>query len=214
MTTPPLGPESDDARGRIRERVEEKLRPLTLPNFLTLTRMAMIPFLVIAISEGDYRLAVWTFLVAGLTDALDGFLARRFDARSVIGAYLDPIADKLLLTAAYITLTIPHGQSVAIPLWLAILTLFRDFFIMMMAVVLYLVEDVRRFPPTLMGKLTTFMHVVTVSVVLIANIIEIPWLVPQLCFYVSFGLVVTSGFHYIYRSSRMIEEVRSREPRR
>ncbi|MFW5733667.1 MAG: CDP-alcohol phosphatidyltransferase family protein, partial [Oceanidesulfovibrio sp.] len=98
MTPRPGRSGGDDARERIRQRVEEKLRPLTVPNFLTLLRMAMIPFLVIAISQGDYRLAVWTFVAAGLTDALDGFLARRFDSHSVIGAYLDPIADKLLLT--------------------------------------------------------------------------------------------------------------------
>ncbi len=197
-----------DQRPPIRERVEEKLRPLTLPNFLTLLRMAMVPFLVIAISEHDFRLALWIFVLAGATDAVDGFLARRLGVRSVIGAYLDPIADKILLTTAYVALTIPLGQSVAIPMWLAILTLFRDFLILLMAFILYTVEGIKRFPPSVLGKLTTLLNVVTVSVVLVANVVPLPRIVPAACFYVSFALVILSGFNYIYRASKMIEGVR------
>jgi len=201
------------ARPPIRERVEEKLRPLTLPNFLTLLRMAIVPFLVIAVADNDFRLALWIFVLAGVTDALDGFLARRLEARSVVGAYLDPIADKLLLTAAYIALTVPLGQTVAIPLWLAILTLFRDFLIVLMAVVLYAVEEIKRFPPSILGKLTTLLQVVTISVVLVANVVALPSAIPAICFYLSFALVVVSGFNYIYRASRMIEETRARRQR-
>ena len=72
--------------GKIRTRVEEKLRPLTLPNFITFLRMSMVPFFVIAVSDRDFRLALWIFVVAGLTDLLDGELARRMDMRSRIGA--------------------------------------------------------------------------------------------------------------------------------
>ncbi len=200
---------SDETRGeRIRTKVEEKLRPITLPNFVTLFRMAMVPFFVLAVSDRDFRLALWIFVIAGLTDALDGWLARRLEAWSLVGAYLDPIADKLLLTVAYIALTIPQGQEVVIPLWLAILALFRDFLIMLVAVVLYMVEHIRRFPPSVLGKLTTFMHVVTVCLVLLANITPLPPLLLSACFYISFGLVIVSGFNYIYRVSRSIEAAR------
>jgi cardiolipin synthase len=195
-------------RQRIRTKVEEKLRPITLPNFVTLFRMAIIPFFILAVNEHDFRLALWIFVVAGLTDALDGWLARKLGARSVIGAYLDPIADKLLLTAAYIALTIPQGQAVVIPLWLAILTLFRDFLIMLVAVILYAVEDVQRFPPSVLGKLTTTMHVATVCLVLLANIVKLPSPLLTACFYTSFALVILSGFNYIYRASRFIEAAR------
>ncbi len=85
-------------REKIRTRVEQKLRPLTLPNFITLMRMAMVPFFVIAVSEKDFRLALWIFVVAGLTDALDGFLARRMDMHSMIGAYLG-VNPSLTITA-------------------------------------------------------------------------------------------------------------------
>jgi cardiolipin synthase len=195
-------------RQKIRTRVEEKLRPLTLPNFITMTRMAMIPFFVLAVSDRDFLLALWILIIAGLTDAFDGYLARRMNARSVIGAYLDPLADKLLITIAYIVLTIPFGQDIVIPLWLTILALFRDFMIMLVAGVLYIVEGLRAFPPSPLGKATTFAQVLTIAVVLLANVTPIPRWIPEVCFYGSFGLVIMSGFNYIYRVSRFVDEAR------
>ena len=171
--------------------------------------MAIAPFFVLAVSHREYRLAIWTFVVAGLSDSLDGFLARKLKTESVVGAYLDPIADKLLLTAAYIALAIPDGHAVVIPLWLAIIALFRDFLILVVAMILYMVEGVQKFPPSILSKLTTSMHVVTVVVVLLANVVELPGWVPGTCFYTSFVLVILSGFNYIYRSSKFIEAARS-----
>ena len=197
-----------ETRQKIRTRVEEKLRPLTLPNFITLTRMAMVPFFVIAVSERDFRLALWILIVAGLTDAFDGYLARRMDMESRIGAYLDPIADKMLITVAYIALTFPQGQEVVIPLWLTIIALFRDFVIMLMAGVLYMVEGLREFPPSPLGKAATFAQVLTIAVVLLANLSAVPWWIPEACFYGSFGLVIVSAFNYIYRVSRFVDEAR------
>ena len=195
-----------ETRQKIRTRVEEKLRPLTLPNFITMMRMAMVPFFVLAVWEHDFTLALWIFIIAGLTDAFDGYLARRMDMQSLIGAYLDPIADKMLITVAYIALTIPLGQEVVIPLWLTILALFRDFVIMLVAGVLYIVEGLREFPPSPLGKATTFSQVVTIAVVLLANVTPIPWWIPEVCFYGSFGLVIASAFNYIYRVSRFVDE--------
>jgi cardiolipin synthase len=174
-----------EVRGKIRAKVEEKLRPLTVPNFITLMRMAMVPFLVIAVSDKDYLLALWIFIIAG------------------------PIADKMLITVAYIVLTIPQGQAVVIPLWLTILALFRDFVIMMVAGVLYMVEGLREFPPSRLGKATTFSQVVTVGVVLLANVVPVPWWIPGVCFYTSFVLVILSAFNYIYRVSRFVDEARA-----
>ena len=197
-----------ETREKIRTRVEERLRPLTLPNFITLLRMTMIPFMLLAVNAKDYRLALWIFVIAGFTDALDGWLARRMNMQSLIGAYLDPIADKLLLTVAYIALTIPQGQAVVIPLWLTILALFRDFVIMLVAGVLYMVEGIREFPPSAIGKATTLAQVVTIAIVLLANVTTIPSLIPQMCFYLSFLLVIVSAFNYSYRVSRFVDEAR------
>ena len=200
--------QKEKTRRKIRTRVEDKLRPLTLPNFITMLRMAMVPFFVLAVAERDFSLALWVLIIAGLTDAFDGFLARRMDMRSRIGAYLDPIADKMLITVAYIALTIPQGQAVVIPLWLTILALFRDFVIMLVAGVLYMVEDIREFPPSPLGKATTFAQVVTVAVVLLANVVKFPSWIPTVCFYISFILVIVSAFNYIYRVSRFVEDAR------
>ncbi len=200
-------------RGRIRQRVERSLRPLTLPNFLTMLRMAMVPFFVISVNEHDFRLALWTFVIAGLTDTLDGYLARTLKMRSRFGAYLDPIADKILITCAYVALTVPQGQEVVIPLWLTIIALFRDFLIMVVALVLYLVEGLRHFPPSILGKLTTTMQVITITVVLLANLAVVPGWLPATCFYTSFVLVIVSGFNYIYRIGRLLEDKRQdRQP--
>jgi len=199
------GPER---RERIRSKVEEKLRPLTLPNFITLFRMAITPFFVLAVNDGNFQLALWILIIGGATDAVDGWLARTLHSQSVVGEFLDPIADKLMLTVAYVSLTIPQGQQVVIPLWLAILALFRDFLIVLVAVVLYAVEGVHRFPPSVLGKATTFMHVVTVCVVLLANLVDVPELTTTVCFYASFTLVILSGFNYLYRASRFIEAAR------
>ena len=147
-------------------------------------------------------------MISGITDVLDGWIARTFDLESRMGALLDPLADKVLLTAAYISLAVPHGQEVVIPIWLAILTLFRDFLIMLMAFVFYMFEGIKSFPPTWAGKLTTVMHVTTVSLVLLANVTPVPHGILQACFYLSFTLVIVSGFSYIYRSSRAIEDER------
>lgn len=198
-----------EVREKIRTKVEEKLRPLTVPNFITLLRMGMVPFLVLAVSNKNYQLALWIFILAGLSDALDGYLARRMDMQSLIGAYLDPIADKMLITVAYIVLTIPQGQEVVIPLWLTILALFRDFVIMLVAGVLYLVEGLREFPPSVLGRATTFSQVVTVAIVLLANVTEVPTLIPTACFYISFILVILSAFNYSYRVSRFVDDARA-----
>jgi len=102
--------EPSAGRKKIRATVEQSLRPLTVPNFITLLRMAMVPFFVLAVNGHDFRLAALVFVLAGITDAMDGMLARLLDMRSLVGAYLDPLADKLLLSTAYIALTIPRGR--------------------------------------------------------------------------------------------------------
>ncbi len=81
--------------------------PWTLPNFITLLRLAALPFFLLSIAEGRFGIALGLFVAAGVSDGIDGFLARRFDMRSALGAYLDPIADKLLLMSSYVFLAIP-----------------------------------------------------------------------------------------------------------
>ena len=102
----------------------------TIPNLLTLLRMGLIPLFIITLVNGEPRKALLVFVVAGVTDALDGFIARFWKQQSLVGSYLDPIADKLLLMSAYVVLSIPslsHGAP--IPLWVTILVIARDEFV-------------------------------------------------------------------------------------
>ncbi len=144
---------------------------MTVPNLLSLFRMGLIPLFVIAILEREPVRALAIFVLAGLTDALDGVLARVLKQQSLLGMYLDPIADKLLLVSAYVLLSIPGSHDgVQIPLWVTVLVFARDLLIVVVALVLHLSMGISRFPPTVLSKLNTIAQVLTVVLVLFRNI--------------------------------------------
>jgi cardiolipin synthase (CMP-forming) len=173
--------------------------PWTLPNFITLVRLAALPFFLISISVGRFGIALLLFVAAGVSDGIDGFLARQFNMRSELGAYLDPIADKLLLMSSYVFLAIPsYPAAVKVPVWLAFLVVSRDILLMTVGLLLILVSGKRRFAPTWLGKVTTMTLIVTVLFVLCANL----WSWERPIVWVAFGAAATttvlSGFHYVY----------------
>jgi cardiolipin synthase (CMP-forming) len=180
----------------------------TVPNLLTLLRMGLVPLFIIAVVNGDSTKALLIFVAAGVTDALDGFIARFWASQqSPLGAYLDPLADKLLLTSAYVVLSIPsltHGSP--IPLWVTILVIARDVLLVTMTLVLYLAAGVRHFPPTLLSKGNTVLQVVAVVLVLISGTLpEAHWLqeVSTVTIYLVPVFTVASGLDYIVRVSRL-----------
>jgi cardiolipin synthase len=126
-----------------------------IPNLLTLARIALAPYLFLLMWRHEYRALLWPFALVGITDVLDGFLARRFQWSSRLGAYLDPIADKLLLSGSFLVLAL----SRAIPGWLAAVVLGRDIVILAAAGILYRARSRREFPPSPWGKLSTFVQV-------------------------------------------------------
>ncbi len=178
---------------------------LNIPNLLTLLRMGMIPLFIIALLNGEAGKALFVFVVAGLTDALDGFLARVFEQASALGAYLDPIADKLLLTSAYIMLSIPNANPdlLPIPIWVTVLVLTRDFLILVIALVLSLALGVSQFPPTRISKVNTVAQVVAIVLVLLTGLYEQMVGPATICIYLVAGLTVLSGCDYIYRANHM-----------
>ncbi|MBP1619453.1 MAG: CDP-diacylglycerol--glycerol-3-phosphate 3-phosphatidyltransferase [Acidobacteria bacterium] len=194
--------------------VRDALRPLTIPNGITLVRLALTPFFVLAVLEGNARLALVLFAVASVSDLFDGLIARTLGMRSQFGAYLDPIADKVLLVTAYVVLTWPGLPEVKIPLWLTVLALSRDILIVVLSLVMYLAADVRDFRPTLLGKTTTFSHVVTLFLVLVANVEHVPEPVVLATFYVALALTLASGAHYMWRSATMLERLHDVGPSR
>lgn len=199
------------AAGRVAQRaaqeVRDALRPFTIPNGITLLRLAAIPFFALAVVSSNHQLALAIFLLAGVSDAVDGLLARWLGMRSLLGSYLDPIADKALLVTAYVVLTWPNPGVVTIPLWLTVLALSRDVLIVLVALTLYLAAEVRSFPPSLWGKITTFLHIVTVGVVLLANVTPVPEAALLGCFYAALGFTVLSGVDYIRRAANQLESL-------
>lgn len=185
---------------------------MTVPNLLSLLRMGLTPLFIIAVINGQVSKALLIFAIAGITDGLDGFIARFFDQQSLLGTYLDPIADKLLLTTAYVMLSLP-GQvpGVGIPVWVTVLVIARDVLIVVVALVLYLASGVRRFPPTMLSKLTTTVQVATVLLVLLSGLLHGFDLAAEVATYTVGGLTVASGLDYIFRSTNLVEGGRDAE---
>jgi cardiolipin synthase len=181
--------------------------PWTLPNFITLLRLAALPFFLLSIAEGRFGIALGLFVAAGVSDGIDGFLARRFHMRSALGAYLDPIADKLLLMSSYVFLAIPaYPGLVKIPVWLVVMVISRDFLLMMVGLLLILASGRKRFPPTWVGKVTTVTQIVTILFVLCANLWSWPRQVVTVAFGAAAAMTVLSGFDYVYRVARHPED--------
>ena len=175
-------------------------RILTVPNQLTFLRLAFLPFFIIAIEYERYGVALAILVVAGLTDGLDGWLARGLDQRTPLGAYLDPIADKLLLSSSFIVLA--HKGQIA--WWLTILVLSRDVLLLAAAAVILLSVGYRPFPPSIWGKATTFFEILQIVLVLVVAVSGHQELVVarEVCGFIVAAFVLISGLHYSIVVSR------------
>jgi cardiolipin synthase (CMP-forming) len=172
----------------------------TVPNQITLLRLGFLPVFLSLISYEDYKWALLVLVVSGLTDLFDGWLARSLNQRSSLGAYLDPIADKLLLSSSFVILAVKRK----IAWWLTIIVLSRDILILVVAVVIILISGYRPFPPSIFGKLTTFFEIVLVfSVVLLAAYPGVG-LSPaiQILIYVVAAFAIVSAVHYSFAITR------------
>ena len=138
---------------------------LSLPNQLTMLRLLLLPFILIAMIYRRHETALALFLAAAATDVIDGTIARRFGQKTELGAYLDPLADKLLLSSAFIA----QALIGSIPWWLTILVLSRDVVILATIVAVMLATPIRNFPPSAFGKMNTVVQATTISVVILNN---------------------------------------------
>jgi len=166
-----------------------------IPNSLTLLRILLIPVFVGLLLYESYELALGALLLAGLTDALDGTIARVANQRTKLGSYLDPLADKLLLTSGFMTLAVLH----LVPLWIAILVVSRDMILLTGTLVALLTDSPVDISPTILGKGTTFFQLayLILVVVLTSRHMDVGTIQPLLYFMVA--LTAASGFHYLYR---------------
>ena len=183
-------------------------RILTVPNQLTFLRLGFLPFFIISIHYRRYDIALAVLIIAALTDGLDGLLARTLNQKTALGAYLDPIADKLLLSSSFVVLALNRKIS----WWLAILVLSRDVLLLTSAAVILVVAGYRLFQPSIYGKLTTALQIMLVFAVVLLAVADWPWLqfVRMILGYLVAGFTVFSGFHYSIVVARRLGEQQHR----
>ena len=192
---------SSSLRGLLNTRLT--LSFATTANQLTILRIVFVPVFIILLVYHELGWALATFVLAGLTDVLDGIIARRFGQKTSIGAVLDPLADKLLMVSSILILSLPQMEfHNTIPRWLMIVIIFRDVFILLVSLIVVLMVGWRVFTPSPYGKISTFMQVITVLAVLFTN-----WqglIVPELnvLFYMTGLMTAFSGIHYLVRGLR------------
>ena len=185
---------------------------LTAPNQLTLARLAFLPFVVIKIVDGHYGVALILFIIAGLSDGLDGLLARRLHQQTLLGQYLDPIADKLLLSTTFLVLSIvrAHGQPL-IPWKFTVLVFSRDICILLVSGVLYTIAGLRDFRPSIFGKANTFAQLAAVVFVMLLQVDHVKWVwvLEKTFLRATFAFTIISGLHYVYLVGRRLHTMNS-----
>jgi cardiolipin synthase len=177
-----------------------KGRIWTVPNQITFLRLGFLPVFLMLIAYDRYRWALLVLIVSGLSDGVDGLLARSLNQRSALGAYLDPIADKLLLSSSFVLLAFKKQLA----WWLTILVFSRDLLILIVAVVILLTSGYRPFPPSIYGKLTTAAEIILVFLVILGAAYpayHLAGLIHVLIYAVT-ALSIGSGFHYSFATAR------------
>ncbi len=177
-----------------------KGRIWTVPNQITFLRLGFLPVFLILIAYDHYRWALLVLVVAGLSDGIDGLLARSLNQRSSLGAYLDPIADKLLLSSSFVLLAFKKQLA----WWLTIIVFSRDVLILMVAVVILLVSGYRPFPPSIYGKLTTATEIILVFLVVLGAAYPNyhSGALNHFLVYAITVLSIASGLHYSFTTAR------------
>src|SRR5436190_20215537 len=190
-------------------------RIITLPNVLTIIRMVLIPVFVSMLFYQRFVWALMIFVIAGITDGLDGLFARRFRQQSQLGRILDPIADKLMLVTSFVVLSMrgvfptPLPRHLPIPFWVTITVLSRDVLILIGAAAINTVSGFRNFRPSFPGKVSTAVQIVTVAAVMLAARVRIGagYYLPTL-YTAVFALAIFSGVHYVFFVSRLMNDDR------
>lgn len=190
-------------------------RIITVPNLLTIFRMVLIPVFVSLLFYQRFVLALAIFVLAGVTDGLDGLLARRFDQKSQLGTILDPIADKMMMVTSFVVLSMrsvfpqPLPSHLPIPFWVTIAVISRDVFIVVGAASINIVTGFRGFRPSLLGKINTTVQIVAIGAIIFAA--SVPYgtgyYLPTI-YTTVFAFSMLSGVHYVFFVSKLLNEER------
>jgi cardiolipin synthase len=180
-------------------------RWLTLPNLITLARLMLTPLIMSDILNGRSGRAMTLFFMAAVSDAIDGWLARIADSATQFGAYLDPIADKVLMSGTFLAL----GAAGIVPWWFVAIVFGRDLYLLLAVSAIMVLTKVRKFPPSAWGKISTFVQITTAITWMVKNLSQ-PQVLDALAsamLWVCAGLTVCSGLHYTARAVRMLRTV-------
>jgi cardiolipin synthase len=179
-------------------------RWLNLPNSLTLLRLLLVPFILFAILTAQYRLALALFLAAAFSDIADGAAARRWGQGTAAGAYLDPIADKCLMSGIYLAL----AAARLVPWWFVALVLGRDLYLLIGASLVLRFTTARAFPPSIWGKASTFVQICTAVVWLTREAAPTPWLrsLASAMLWPTAAITLWSGLHYTWKGINTIRQ--------
>jgi cardiolipin synthase (CMP-forming) len=180
---------------------------LTIANLLTILRLILIPVFVTVVYYQRFTWALTVFLVASVTDGLDGLVARSFNQKTQLGAILDPMADKLLLVTAFVILSLPwFTLTDPIPFWLTAVAISRDVIIVLGAAVINMTTGFSQFRPSIPGKLNTFVQIVTIVFFLVANAFNLLTEYLHVIYYATLAMAIFSGLHYIAHINRLMSE--------
>ncbi|HUK92391.1 MAG TPA: CDP-alcohol phosphatidyltransferase family protein [Blastocatellia bacterium] len=185
---------------------------LTAANLLTCLRIVLIVPFVYSLRAGNYRIAIVIFFAASITDFFDGYVARKFDQQSTLGRFIDPLADKILVTAAYVVIAIPHAGLPSIPIWLAAAVIGRDVFILAGSLAVYLTTKFTGFKPSVISKTNTVVELGFILYWMIVNAIE--GLAPlralkPICYGLVAVTVAASGCDYLWKGINIFRARRS-----
>lgn len=177
---------------------------LTAPNQLTLLRMIFVPFIVIHLVDGRYLWALVVFVIAGFSDGLDGLLARTLHQQTLLGQYLDPIADKLLLSTVFLVLSILHK----IPWKYTVVVFSRDISILAASAVLFAIAGLRNFKPSIFGKANTVSQIAAVFFVLLLQVdpVRWVWIARTVFLRATFLFTIVSALHYVILVQQRLRE--------
>jgi cardiolipin synthase len=179
---------------------------LTLANQLTLLRMLLIPAFVILVLYRHLGWALAVFVTAGITDGLDGLIARRAGQKTSLGAWLDPMADKLLLVTTFVVLTLSGlGLANPLPVWLTVLIIFRDVGIVLTVAIVNLAIGRRTFRPSIYGKVATATYIVTAVAAMLFNYLGYHSVIVDLCVFASLAITVISALDYLWHVRGLID---------
>ncbi|MGB5157991.1 CDP-alcohol phosphatidyltransferase family protein [Desulfobacterium sp. N47] len=176
---------------------------INIPNIITIIRILLVPLFIIFLIRDYYVSALVVFALAGLSDGLDGFIARYFNQRTVLGAYLDPIADKLLIISAYVSLAVIK----IIPPWIAVIVTTRDVIILLGIAVFSITGISIEIKPSLVSKCTTVAQLGTVVFILFNPTVSDASLIKYCIYWLTAGLSIVSGFHYIYKGMNILQNI-------